>query len=105
TSLGQATWPAARIVRDVDELHAFKAQPGDAVYVVGGPGLVRTLIDEGVLDEIRLIVHPVAVGAGTRLFDGVARRHELNLVNSEPTASGRVNLTYGVVASTLANAQ
>jgi dihydrofolate reductase len=105
TSLSQATWPTARIVRDVDELRAFKAQPGDAVYVVGGPGLVRTLIDEGLLDEIRLIVHPVALGAGTGLFDGIARRHELNLVDSEPTASGRVNLTYRITASTLANAR
>jgi dihydrofolate reductase len=105
TSLGHATWPTARIVHNVDELRAFKAQPGEAAYVVGGPGLVRTLIDEGLLDEIRLIVHPVALGAGARLFDGIARRRELNLVNSEPGASGRVHLTYRVIAPALANAR
>ena len=105
STLGHVSWPTARVVRDVDELRRLEAQPGGAVYVVGGPGLVRTLIDDELLDEIRLIVHPVALGAGTRLFDGIARRHELNLVNTEPTPSGRVNLTYRVMTSTLANAQ
>ena len=103
TTLGETTWPTARIVRDVDELRALKAQPGEAVYVVGGPGLVRNLINEELLDELRLIVHPVAVGAGTALFHGIARRRALELVNSERTASGRVNLTYRVTASTPAN--
>jgi dihydrofolate reductase len=105
TTLGDATWPTARIVRDVDELRALKAQPGQAVYVVGGPGLVTSLINEALLDELRLIVHPVAVGGGTALFDGIAEQHALELVTSERTASGRVNLTYRVTAPTLANAQ
>ena len=104
-TLGEATWPTARIVRDIDELRAFKAQPGEAVYVVGGPGLVTTLIDEALLDEIRLIVHPVALGAGTGLFDGIARRQSLKLVTTEPTASGRVILTYRVTAPTPAYVQ
>jgi dihydrofolate reductase len=98
-TLGGATWPTARIVRDLDELRAFKAEPGGAVYVVGGPSLVRTLIDALLLDEIRLIVHPVVLGAGTGLFDGLAQRHALTLVNSRPTPSGRVNLTYRVTVS------
>jgi dihydrofolate reductase len=46
------------------------------------------------LDELRLIVHPVVLGAGTALFDGIARRQDLELVETEPTAGGRVNLTY-----------
>lgn len=99
TTLGDATWPTARIVRDVDELRAVKAQPGEAVYVVGGPGLIRSLINEALLDELCLIVHPVAVGAGTALFAGIARRQALELVNSERTADARVKLTYRVTAS------
>ena len=104
-TLDAATWPTARIVHDLDDLRAFKAQPGGAVYVVGGPGLVRTLIDGSLLDEIRLIVHPVALGAGTGLFDGLAQRHALTLVNSQPTPSGRVNLTYRVTVSVPADVQ
>ena len=72
TTLTHTTWPTARIVRDISELHAFKAQAGNAVYVVGGPGLVTSLIEAGVLDELRLIVHPVAVGGGTPLFKRIS---------------------------------
>ena len=100
TSLDDATWPTARIVRDLDELRAFKAQRGAPVYVVGGAGLVRSLIDEGLLDELRLIVHPIAIGAGKGLFDGIAQRQELELVDSERTTAGRVNLTYRLTTST-----
>jgi dihydrofolate reductase len=104
-TLESATWPTARIIRDLAELRALKAQPGGAVYVVGGAGLVRSLIDEGLLDELRLIVHPVAVGAGAALFDGIAQRQDLELIDSERTTSGRMRLTYGVSASTLQHAQ
>jgi dihydrofolate reductase len=105
TTLENATWPTARIVRDLEELRAFKARPGGAVYVVGGAGLVRSLIDAGLLDELRLIVHPVAVGAGAALFDGIARRQDLELIGSDRTTAGRVNLTYRVTTSTLDHAQ
>jgi hypothetical protein len=41
TTLSHATWPTARFVRDINELRTLKGQAGNAVYVVGGPGLVR----------------------------------------------------------------
>jgi dihydrofolate reductase len=104
-TLDTATWPTARIVRDLDELRTLKAQPGDAVYVVGGAGLVRSLIDEELLDELRLIVHPVAVGAGAALFYGIGRRQDLELIDSKRTTAGRLTLTYRVTASTLDHAQ
>lgn len=104
TTLSNATWPTARIVRDINEIRALKGQAGKAVYVVGGPGLVTSLINSGLLDELRLIVHPVAVGAGKAVFGAIAQRQALELLNTEPTASGRVNLTYRVRASTVAAA-
>ena len=104
TTLSNATWPTARIVRDINEIRALKGQAGKAVYVVGGPVLVTSLINSGLLDELRLIVHPVAVGAGTPVFGAIAQRQALELLNTEPTASGRVNLTYRVRASTAAAA-
>jgi len=105
TTLDTAAWPTARIVRGLDELRAFKAQPEGAVYVVGGAGLVRSLLDEGLLDELRLIIHPVAVGAGAALFDGIAQRQDLELLNSGRTAAGRLTVSYRVTASTLSHAQ
>lgn len=99
TMLRHTTWPTARIVPDINELHALRALAGDAVYVVGGPRLVTSLINSDLLDELRLIVHPVVVGSGTPLFGGVARRQALERLRTEPRASGRVNLTYRVRAA------
>lgn len=104
TTLSYATWPTARFVRDINELRAVRGQAGNAVYAVGGPGLVASLINSGLLDELRLIVHPVAVGGGTALFGGVAQRQALDLQRTERAASGRVNLTYRVRAATAATA-
>jgi len=92
-TLTETTWPTARIVRDLGELSAFAAQAGNPIYVVGGPGLVASLIDAGLLDELRLIVHPVALGAGRALF---AERREFADVSAAPLAGGRVSLTYRV---------
>ena len=99
SSLEEATWPTARIVRDVGEIAALKQRPGDAVYVVGGPTLIAGLITAGLLDELRLIVHPVATGGGMSAFGGIVRDQAFELVAAEPAASGRVHLTYRLGAS------
>ena len=96
-TLTDPSWPTARIVHDINEIRTLKQQPGKAVYIVGGPGLVTSLINEGLLDELRLIVHPVAVGRGRALLTGIAERQALELVTAEPTASGRINLTYRLI--------
>lgn len=96
-SLETIQWPPkATIVRGIDELREFKAQPGGLGYIVGGAGVVRSLLDAGLIDELVLIVHPVVVGAGEPLLAGVAHRHELELVSSEPGPAGRVHLRYRV---------
>ena len=103
TTLRHVTWPTARIATNIDELHALKRQAGGAVYVVGGLGLVTSLINSGLLDELRLIVHPVTVGGGTPLFGAVARQ-SFDLLSADPAASGRVNLSYRLGAATAAMA-
>ena len=93
TTVTDTSWPTARVV-DIEEIRAVNQEPGMAVYVVGGPGLMTSFLDAGLLDELRLIVHPVAVGHGTPLFGGIAKRQALDLVSAEPATSGRVDLTY-----------
>lgn len=95
-TLTDPTWPTARIVDDIGEIRALKQQPGKAVYVVGGPGLLTSLVNEGLLDELRLIVHPVVVGAGQAVFRGVVEGRALELVSATPTPTGRLHLTYRV---------
>jgi dihydrofolate reductase len=96
-TLTQAAWPNVQIARDVAEVGVLKDQPGRSVYVVGGPGLVATLMNAGLVDELRLIVHPLILGGGTALFGGIERRRVLELVVAKP-GGGRLNLTYRVQA-------
>ncbi len=93
TTLKSVSWPKTQIVRDLAELRALKDTPGKNTYVVGGAGLVASLMDADLIDELRLIVHPIIVGGGKPLFKGV-HRHSLELVQAQPSKSGRVILTY-----------
>ena len=93
-TLTDVAWPSARIVRSIEQIRTFKGDGDGTVYVVGGPTLITSLLDAGLLDELRLIVHPILVGAG-RSITGVLRSPQhLQLVAAEPAAGGRVTLTY-----------
>lgn len=95
TTLETVSWPpTARIVRKLEALRALKGQAGKNIYVVGGPTLVTSLLNENLLDELKLIVHPLLLGGGKALFAGVTQRRSLQLVQAEPTQSGKVTLTY-----------
>jgi dihydrofolate reductase len=94
-TLDSVAWPpTAKIVRDIAELRTIKSQAGKNIYVVGGATLVSSLLNENLLDELRLIVHPLLLGGGKALFAGVKRRRSLVLTGSESTASGNVVLTF-----------
>src|SRR6478735_4238878 len=93
-TLTDVAWPSARIVRSIEQIRTFKDDGDGTVYVVGGPTLIASLLDAGLLDELRLIVHPILVGAG-RSITGVLRSPQhLELVATESAAGGRVTLTY-----------
>jgi dihydrofolate reductase len=94
TTLKSVSWPTAQIIRDVAELRTLKGQPGKNMYVVGGATLVASLLNEDLIDELRLIVHPIVLGKGQALFGGVNKRLSLDLVQSKATESGRVIVTY-----------
>ena len=67
--------------------------------MTGSPTLVRTLVKDGLLDELSLMVHPIVLGSGKRLFDDMSGQVPLTLVNSERFKTGVVNLTYGPAES------
>jgi dihydrofolate reductase len=93
-TLDEVTWKTARIARDVEEIHRLKQQPGKNIHAVGGAALVSSLLNEGLVDEIRLTVHPLVLGRGKALFKDVRDRHAFELVDTRPLSSGRVNLIY-----------
>ena len=99
TTLGKVSWPPnAQVVRNVAELRVLKGQPGKNAYVVGGATLVASLLNEGLIDELRLIVHPVVLGKGRGLFDGIDQRLTLELSQVKSTESGRIIVCYRVIS-------
>lgn len=96
TTLHEVTWQNSTLIRgDVAaELRRLKAQPGGEIGVTGSGTLVRSLLRDGVLDELHLFVHPLVVGAGKRLFPDGADAAVLELVSATPFATGVIHLTY-----------
>ena len=78
-----------------DAVRALKAQPGRDISVVGSPTLVRSLLRQGLLDELSLLVHPIVVGSGKKLFADEAERIPLELTASRTLPTGVLHLTYG----------
>ena len=76
------------------EINKLKQQPGKDIGVGGSPTLVRSLLQEGLLDEFKLMIHPVVVGKGKRLFIEDVDLKRLQLVTSKVTGTGVVILTY-----------
>jgi dihydrofolate reductase len=72
----------------------LKRQPGKDVTIIGSGALVRSLLREGLLDELRLMVHPIVLGGGKRLFEEGEDRKPLELVESRVFATGVLYLAY-----------
>jgi len=94
TTLDKAAWKKTRIVRDVEEIRKLKQRSGKDIYAIGGPTLVSSLINLGLIDELRLMVHPLILGDGKALFKDVKERHLWEFLQAKPLSSGRFSLTY-----------
>ena len=98
TTMGEAdaTWAGTRaiIADDVPErIRALKASGEGELQVHGSWQLLQTLLDEQLLDELRLIVFPTVVGAGKRLFHDVARPAGFEVTDARVAGSGAVAMT------------
>jgi dihydrofolate reductase len=96
STLTSALWPNARFLRGVEDVAALKQQSGKDIYLMGGARITASLIDAGLVDELRLIVYPLIAGEGKALFATTQRRRGLELRTVEPRPDGRVSLIYGI---------
>lgn len=96
TTLKDPAWKGTTVLGgDVPgELGALKQSPGKDIHVIGSSGLAQTLMAHGLVDKYRLVVHPVVVGGGKRLFRAGGPATDLRLDASRTMASGLVILTY-----------
>jgi class 3 adenylate cyclase/dihydrofolate reductase len=95
-TLREAQWSNTVILRGdiVDEVSKLKGQRGGDILVFGSADLVNSLMSQDLIDEYRLLVFPVVLGSGKRLFREESDTSHLRLVRSKAFSSGTVLLTY-----------
>ncbi len=96
TTLDRAAWNNSTIIKSnvAEEVAKLKAMPGQDILIAGSGQLVHTLIPHDLIDEYRLMVYPVILGKGKRLFEDGNSRHALQLVEARPVGSGIMILVY-----------
>lgn len=96
TTLQEVTWNNSRLIKGnvVEEITRLKQEPGQDILVGGSGELVQTLMQHNLVDEYKLMVHPVVLGGGKRLFRDGSAMQVLRLVESKAFSSGVVLLTY-----------
>ena len=78
----------------VEGITRLKQQPGKDIAILGSGALVRSLLQDDLLDELRLIIHPIVLGRGKRLFEDGGDRQVLELVDSKTFGTSVLYLTY-----------
>lgn len=102
SSLGAAdlvdNWGETTILRDLDEVRELREGDGGPIIVHGSATLVRNLSDAGLIDRYHLLVFPVVLGAGKRMWSDTDKDKQLlELTESEGFANGVQKLVYNVV--------
>lgn len=89
-------WANSSLIRGdlAVQLTKLRQQPGKNILIPGSPMLVRSLLRDGLLDELSLNVCPVVVGSGMRLFDEMTHQVSLKLVDSKTLNTGVLGVTY-----------
>jgi dihydrofolate reductase len=93
---GPLEWNNTTLIGDnvAEEISELKRQPGKDIVISGSASVVRSLLDYGLLDELKLAVHPIVVGSGKKLFEEGQKQTPLELVDSKTFSTGVVYLTY-----------
>lgn len=96
TTLDTVEWKNSTLIKGniAEAITNLKQQPGKNINITGSATLVRSLLRDNLLDELRLMVHPIVVGSGKRLFEEMGEQVALTLVDSKTFSTGVLSLTY-----------
>jgi dihydrofolate reductase len=99
STLTEPKWSNSIVLKNdvVKEVSTLKQQIDGDILIYASYQLVRTLIDHGLVDEFRLVIFPVVIGAGERLFGEASDKTPLRLLHCETVGEGLPLLTYEVV--------
>lgn len=95
-TLKSVDWQNTKLIKSnlKETIKELKSRPGKDIGVLGSSNLCLSLIEDQLLDEIRLMVNPIVLGQGTTLFDGLKKPLKLKLSSQRAFNSGNVLLTY-----------
>ncbi len=93
-----ASWAEARVFDGdlAEEISKLKSEPGKPIMAIGGAGFMRSLIATGLIDEYHLATHPVVLGEGLQIFNGIARPLDLKLIDVKAFPGGIIARTYSI---------
>jgi len=96
TTLENADWNNSTVIHEnvPEEVAKLKRDSGENILIGGSATLAKSLIEHDLIDEIRMLVHPIVVGSGKRLFEDTNESIGLKLVETRAFESGVVALTY-----------
>jgi len=89
-------WPNSTLLAGdaADAVAELKKEPGKDLQIMGSGELIRSLMPRGLIDEYLLMIHPLVLGSGRRLFSGGIPMSTLRLMEAKPTTTGVVIATY-----------
>jgi dihydrofolate reductase len=89
-------WQNSTLIKGnlAEEITELKRLPGKDITIIGSAALVQSLLADGLLDELRLMVHPLVLGGGKRLFEDGGDQKALELLDSKMFDTGVLYLTY-----------
>jgi dihydrofolate reductase len=96
-TLYDAKWNNTRLVKGDDpagEIRKMKVQDGNTMVIFGSGSIIPQLADEGLIDEYRLAVHPLVLGRGRTMFEGIDKKLRLKLTKTRTFRNGIVVLYY-----------
>jgi dihydrofolate reductase len=102
TTLKELAWHNSKLIKGnvAEEVYQLKQQSGQDILIAGSRQLVHTLMHHNLIDEYRLMVNPIVLGTGKRLFDEAMEKTDLRLANSTTFPTGIVLLSYRPAAKT-----
>jgi dihydrofolate reductase len=89
-------WQNSTLIKGnlAEEITELKRLPGKDITIIGSAALVQSLLADGLLDELRLMIHPLVVGGGKRIFEDGGDQKALELLDSKTFDTGVLYLTY-----------
>ncbi len=96
----KAEWSHTTMVKGglAEEVRKLKNVPGEDLTILGSGSIVSQLAQAGLIDEYRVVVHPVVLGKGRTMFEGITKKPNLKLTKTRAYTNGNVLLTYAAMA-------